>query len=279
MAVVTAHRQFGSKARVARELLRLVPADVAVWIEGFAGTAAMTIAKVPSPVEHINDLNGEVVNLFGVLRDEAARRRLVELIELTPYAQEEFETCRDAVWKADAIGADPVERARMFLVASWQGYGGKQHERAVWRLDKARPTVVTTWRGLPKRLQAVGQRLSGVHVHRKHIADLVERFSDQPSALLFLDPPYPRCTLNGHEIMYAVDMTDAEHEALARQLRGCRCRVLMTMAAGSVYSDVLADWVHTPYGVRSLANSKQTEVAISNYAPPAATLFAYGGLS
>ncbi|WP_372394029.1 DNA adenine methylase (plasmid) [Azospirillum sp. HJ39] len=274
MTIITAHRQFGSKARVAAELLRLVPDGLDCWVEGFAGTAAMTLAKPPHPSEHLNDLNGDVVNLFSVLRDQPALARLVRLIELTPYAQDEFFACRDEVWTTDADdAADPVERARRFLVASWQGYGGKQHQRASWRLDKGRSSLTTTWTGLPVRLVAVAQRLRGCHIHRKHICDLVAQFADQPRAVVFLDPPYPRHTLNGHETMYAVDMGDEEHARLARQLRTVSCRVLITMAVGTVYSEVLSDWTHTPYGVRSLTNSRQTEVAISNYVPPAAGLF------
>ncbi len=273
MAVITAHRQFGSKARVAQDLLRLVPHDVTVWIEGFAGTAAMTLGKPPHPAEHLNDLNGDVVNLFRVLRDDEQRQHLVRLIELTPYAQEEFIACRNHVWTSDATdSSDPIERARQFLAASWMGFGGKQTLRASWRLDRGRSGLTTTWAGLPARLVGVAQRLRLCHIHRKHVTALVAQFAGQPDALLFLDPPYPRHTLSGHEIMYAVDMTDEEHEALARQLREVQCRVLITMAAGTVYSEVLRDWAHTPYGVRSLSNSKQQEVAISNYLPPAAPL-------
>lgn len=270
MTVSTAHRQFGSKARVAGELMKLLPTDASVWVEGFAGTAALTLAKPPHPAEHLNDRNGDVVNLFEVMRDDTSLARLIRLVELTPYAQQEFIACRDEVWTTDAEdAADPVERARRFLVASWQGFGGKQHTRASWRLDKGRSSLAATWHGIPSRLAVVAQRLRLCHVHRRHILDLVKLFADSRKAILFLDPPYPRSTLNGHEIMYAVDMTDDEHAELAHLLRSVKCRVLMTMAQGTVYSEVLSDWTHTHYGVRSLTNSKQTEVAISNYVPPA----------
>lgn len=269
MTIQTATRQFGSKARVAHELRGLLYPKATVWVEGFAGTAAMTLAKPPHAVEHLNDLNGDAVNLFRVLRDDAQRQHLCALIEMTPYAQEEFMACRNQVWTTDADHApDPVERARQFLVASWQGFGGKQHVRASWRLDKGRSSLTNTWIGLPDRLASVAQRLRLCHLHRRHIRDLVTLFAGKPETLLFLDPPYPRHTLNGHEVMYAVDMTDAEHAALAEQLRTVHCRVLITMAVGTVYSEVLSDWVHTPYGVRSLTNSAQQEVAISNYQPP-----------
>jgi DNA adenine methylase len=206
-----AHCQFGSKARVAADLLELVPPDVMVWVEGFAGTAAVTLAKPPHPAEHLNDANGEIVNLFRVLRDGAARERLCSLVELTPYAEAEFRDCCSAVWGGLERPDDPVERARQFLVASWQAIGGKQRVKSSWRLDLGRSWLISTWQGVPDRLWDAATRLKAAHIHQKHIRDLVEMFSDQPQALLFLDPPYPRRSISAHEPLYANDMTEAEH--------------------------------------------------------------------
>jgi len=268
-ATLTVHRQFGSKVRVAERLLALLPSDSRVWVEAFAGTAAMTLAKPPHPVEHLNDLNGDVVNLFEVLRDPAALDRLCGLLEFTPYAQEEFERCRNAVWSSDADHApDPAERARRFLVASWQAIGGKQIARANWRLDLGRSWLIGTWTRLPLRLQMAAQRLRLCHIHRRHIAEIVAMFGRNPNAMIFLDPPYPLSTRATHEAMYAVEMTDAEHEALARQLRGITARALLTISAGTVYGEVLGDWHVTPYPVRGLKNQVKHELALTNYAPP-----------
>ena len=162
-----------------------------------------------------------MVNLFEVLRDPAALELLCRQIELTPYAQEEFERCRSEVWTSDADQApDPVERARRFLVASWQAIGGKQIARSNWRLDLGKSWLIGTWIRLPLRLQQAAQRLKLCHVHRRHIAELVEMFGRRADAMIFLDPPYPLATRATHETMYAVEMSAAEHEALARQLRG-----------------------------------------------------------
>lgn len=269
MISATVHRQFGSKVRVAERLLQLVPADVMVWVEGFAGTAAMTLAKPPHPAEHLNDLNGDVVNLFEVLRDPASCARLCELVDFTPYAQEEFERCRSEVWTSEADdAADPVERARRFLVASWQAIGGKQFTKANWRLDLGRSWLIGTWTRLPLRLQTAAQRLKLCHIHRRHITDMVGMFGRYSGAVLFLDPPYPVATRGTHETMYAVEMGDAEHEALAKQLRKVASRVLLTISEHTVYSEVLRDWHVTPYAVRGLRNKVKTEMALTNYRPP-----------
>ncbi|MEC4591630.1 DNA adenine methylase [Nitrospirillum amazonense] len=271
--IATAHRQFGSKARVAERILELLPPGARVWVDAFTGTAALTLAKPPHPVEHINDLNGDVTNLFWLMRSDRLLAELCRAVEFTPYSEEDFRACRDAVWTTSADKApDQVERARQFLVASWQGFGGKQTTQASWRLEKSCQSVVDVWRSVPERLVTVAQRLRRVHVHRKDIFELVEMFAGQADAVLFLDPPYPRSSLNGPAIMYACDMTEDQHRQLAERLLTVKCKVLLTMARGTVYSDVLAGWTHTTYGVQSLTSSAQREVAITNYEP--APLFA-----
>lgn len=278
MTVQTVHRQFGSKVRVAHQLLQLVPGDVRVWVEGFAGTAAVTLSKAPHPAEHLNDLNGDIVNLFDVLRDEAARLRLCEQLELTPYAQEEHERCMTHVLAVPADDdPDPVERARRFLVTSWQGIAGKQGSRSGWRLERKAGWLPGTWGRLPLKVQAAGQRLRLCQIHRRHVLELVELFADDPGALLFLDPPYPRHSIDSFGSNYAVDMTDAEHQALAQRLTSVKCRILLTMSEGTVYSEVLKGWHVTPYVVRGLKNSKKLELALTNYPPPVADLFNHRG--
>lgn len=112
-------RWFGSKTRVANEILSFVPPRKHIWVELFAGSGIVTIVKPAHPQEHLNDLDGDVFNLFNILRDEADAARLVRAISLTPYCEREF-----LRGKYEPPVEEPVERARRFLVAAWQGMGG-----------------------------------------------------------------------------------------------------------------------------------------------------------
>src|SRR6266487_7023916 len=88
---MSAFGYFGSKLRIAAKLCGELPPHNA-WVELFCGSAAMTLAKKPAPIEVINDINGEIVNFFRQLRDNSDR--LLKLLSLTPYAREEFELAR-----------------------------------------------------------------------------------------------------------------------------------------------------------------------------------------
>nr|WP_262983741.1 DNA adenine methylase [Halomonas elongata] len=86
------------------------------YIEPFAGSASVLMRKAPSTFEIYNDLDGEVVNVFRVLRDPGPRDRLAELLALTPYARDEFELAYQA-------HDDPVERARRTIFRAFAGFG------------------------------------------------------------------------------------------------------------------------------------------------------------
>ena len=79
------------------------------YCEPFAGSGAVLLNRPPSGVETYNDLDGEVVNFFRVLRDDPDE--LQRKMALTPFSREEF---------ALACQVDesltPLERARRFYV-------------------------------------------------------------------------------------------------------------------------------------------------------------------
>lgn len=88
------------------------------YCEPFGGSAAVLLNREPSPVETYNDLDGEVVNFFRVLREQT--EELVKAIALTPFSREEFEL---AVSPPDENISD-LERARRFYVRARQARTG-----------------------------------------------------------------------------------------------------------------------------------------------------------
>lgn len=252
-------RWFGSKARVAQAILTHAPAGKKIWVELFAGSGAVTMLKAPHPQEHLNDLDGDVVNLFRVLRDPQLGQALIEAIALTPYAEAEFH----AVKCASACD-DPVARARRFLVLSWQGQRGVMRHKTGFRFStasSANPAKV--YSRLPERLQRIADRLRSVTIWSRDACDLFERFAANPETLVFADPPYPGHTISSKP-RYRVDMTEAEHVAMAESFRAARCSVLLTINPGTVYERVLCDWRRIDLPVRGANNQVKTELLLTN---------------
>lgn len=261
-------RVFGSKARVAPFLVGLIPPDRRTWVEVFAGSACVTLAKPPHPSEHLNDLDGDVVNLFTVLRDEAARAELIRLVALTPWAEQEWRAARSD-YKAGVVESDPARRAWRYLIRCWMGVSGDSAKVTGFKHDRtASKQCAQVWDGLPSRIAAAARRLKRVHIHARHCSEIVARYGDMPDTVLFIDPPYPPRSINTHAPPYRVTMSDGEHAALAAQLAGVRCATIVTMSAGTAYDEALAGWRRFDLPVRGLMNITKIERVFVNFEPP-----------
>lgn len=252
-------RWFGSKARMAGAILQHAPEGKRIWLELFVGSGIVTLLKAPHPQEHLNDLDGDVVNVFRVLRNDTLSARLVASIRLTPYAEMEFRAAVNA-----ETSDDPVERARVFLVQCWQGQGGVSRHKTGFRFSTADGTnPAGTWSRLPERLQLIAGRLRGVTVWSRPALELFERFSGNKDALVFCDPPYPAHSISAKP-RYRVDMADGDHRDMAEALKRAKCAVLLTMNPGTVYEDILCDWRRIELKVRGANNKVKTELLLIN---------------
>src|SRR3954465_15798896 len=89
-----AMRYHGGKFRLANWILGFFPPH-RCYVEPFGGAAGVLLQKPRSYAEVYNDLDGDIVNFFSVIRDRDPRARFVEAIQATPYARAEF----DAAWE------------------------------------------------------------------------------------------------------------------------------------------------------------------------------------
>lgn len=226
---------YGAKARLASAIVEILPPHAA-WVEVFCGSAAITCAKPPAPIEVINDLDGEIVNVFRQLRTNP--KRLVDLVRHTPYAKAEWEFC-----KANRRKGAPVERARRFLVLSMmtvngtlgRGSAGFSFSNSYSR--EGHEARVNRWLRLPERLEQVVQRLRGVRVENRDANKIIEMFSERPASLLYLDPPYFVKRRHG----YMIDATKEKfHEALLAACAKARCMLLISGYETELYNRILS---------------------------------------
>jgi DNA adenine methylase len=232
-------RYHGGKWRLAPWIISHFPPH-RVYVEPFCGAASVLLQKPRAFGEVINDLDGEICNLFRVLREPVAAKDLINALRLTPFAREEF----DAAYNRDCL--DSVERARRLMVRSFMGFNPGKITRTGFRGDVMRTvTPAMDWAGLPAALPAVVERLRGVTIEHKDAIELAQSH-DTPDTLIYCDPPYVRATRTSlrwpSERAYKFEMTDADHRDMAAALRQTRSMIVVSGYRSDLYDELFDGW-------------------------------------
>lgn len=259
----------GAKWRLAPWIISHFPRH-ATYVEPFFGSGAVFFSKRAVRNEYVNDLNGDLVNFFRMLRERPTE--LAALVELTPWAREEYELAFEPA-------ADPLERARRLAVRQWQSVGGRDNGRyaAGWKHNgsKGHGTgsngVTDVWRALPARLLAVADRLKDVQIECRPALEVILKLS-APDVLLYVDPPYLGSTRDW-QVHYRAEMLGTEdHLPLLEALDEHPGLVVLSGYPSELYDERLAHWTRVSRQAQTEAGQTRTEVLWIN--PRAGALLA-----
>ena len=248
---------YGGKFSHLDWLLPLLP-TARHYCEPYAGSAAVLLNRAPSPVETYNDIDGEVVNFFRVLRTDA--EALMRAIALTPFSREEFHSAI-----ADAAESlTGLERARRFYVRARQARTGVAQTATLGRWANCKDTsragmsgVVSRWFGGIEALGDIAGRLLQVQIENRPALDVI-RLYDGPGTLFYCDPPYVHST-RGDRKAYRFEMDEDQHRALAATLgriagkaavSGYRCELMDRLYTGWRRFDAPAKRCHSTKTMR-----------------------------
>jgi DNA adenine methylase len=235
-------RYHGGKWRLADRIIAHFP-EHRCYTEAFGGGGSVLLKKARSYAEVYNDLDGEMVNLFQVVRDRGDE--LLRAIELTPFARSEFERSYD-------LAPDPLEQARRTLVRSFMGFGSAAicRETSGFRANSNRSgtTPAHDWRNYPAGLPRLIERLQGVVIENRD-ALTVMAAHDGPDTLHYCDPPYLHETRSQKvrntvtRKAYQHEMTDEQHRRFAAFVRTLAGDVVISGYPSPLYDvELFADW-------------------------------------
>lgn len=170
----------GGKRRLLDAIMQRMP-EHTCYVEVFAGGAAVFFAKRPSEVEVINDINGELVNLYRVVQ-----HHLEEFVRQFKWALSSRQVFEWEKAKAPVTMTD-IQRAARFYYLQRQAFGGKVTGQT-WGTATTDSPKLNLLR-LEEDLSQAHLRLSGVYVENLPWAQIVEKY-DRPHTLFYCDPPY-----------------------------------------------------------------------------------------
>jgi len=211
-----------------------------VYVEPFAGAGSVLLRKPRSFCEVYNDLDGEVVNLFRVLRAREDCLRLCDMLERTTFGRMDFEQAYEQT-------KDGVEQARRMIVRSFQGFGSGSYNRDYSTGFRAaskqtgRPHAMD-WVNIPECLWLVTERLKGVVIECRDAFECI-RQQDDLQTLFYVDPPYLSSTRpHSNRKQYRFELGTSDHVALAKLLHEVKGKVILSGYPSELYDGLYEGW-------------------------------------
>lgn len=239
------------------------------YCEPFGGSAAVLLNREPSPVETYNDIDGEVVTFFRVLRNQ--KDALIEAIGLTPFSREELTMAVSQPTK----GLSDLERARRFFVRARQARTGLAQRASSGRWATCRNTsragmsgAVSRWLGSVESLPEITERLLRVQIENRPALDVIRQY-DSEKTLFYCDPPYPHES-RGDKNAYKYEMSEKEHEELAGILMKVKGLVAVSGYHCRLMDELYKGWrcVEAPIKICHSVKEARQEVLWMNYDEP-----------
>lgn len=251
---------YGGKQTLAARIVDLIPPHI-LYCEPFFGGGAVFFTKPQSEVEVINDINGEVINFYKVIKKK--QLELEKEIKGTLHSRQLFKKARVVYENPELF--DEVKRAWAFWTLTNQGFAG----------------MVTSWgfgktpskeRALKKKreefsVKAYGERLSQVQIECNDALKVIDR-CDAKDTFFYIDPPYFNSD-QGHYEGY----TKQDYIRLLERLRKLKGKFLLSSypsaelrAYAKKYKWKMGS-VKKAVAVTKNSDKQKTEMMVTNYDP------------
>jgi DNA adenine methylase len=252
---------YGGKQQLAARILGLIP-EHRIYCEPFLGGAAIFFAKEPSPVEIINDANGELINFYEVLqRDFSA---LEKEIAISLHSRKQHQQAR--LIYANPEMFDRVKRAWAVWMLTNASYGsnfdggfGFDHVGTISKkLSNKRVNFSTDYTA----------RLQQTQIECADALRIIKN-RDTAQTFFYLDPPYVGCD-QGHYDGYTQEDFDMlllllEHLQGKFLLSSFRNKSLADYAKRNQWETIEIKMACSMKNKNNSSRDKKVEVLTANY--------------
>lgn len=250
---------FGGKFYIAKLIIPYFPPHQC-YVEPFCGSAQMFFQKTPSPNEVLNDINGELINFFRVLKSDpewftyrashtpASRQLFLEYLH-----DKELLFCPERAWRFFYLNT---------LSYSGCDVGTDKKPRCAASALRGRAGVL---RNKVDNICAFSERLRDAYIENLPYADCIERY-DHESTFFYVDPPYM-----GYEKAYGNGVFEPDDfERLASTLSNIAGKFILSINDVPLAREVFGRFEMVQIDVKYFANSTSSpkaahELIFANY--------------
>lgn len=243
----------GGKNRIAKKIIERFPSHT-TYVEAFAGGAQVFFHKEPSPVEVLNDLDGEIVNFFRVCQSHY--EELLRYLKFIVVSRKWF----DLLKTQNANALTDIQRAARFFYLQKNAFGGLIRNRS-YHYCIVRPPNFNP-ESLPEIILNTHKRLARVQIESLPYQEILKRY-DRPTTFFYLDPPY-----FGRKL-YNFNFENKDFEEIAANLRHLRSKFILSLndvpEVRKLFKSYTLHEIEFHYTSQMQAGKRYRELLISNF--------------
>jgi DNA adenine methylase len=246
---------YGGKQKMLRHILPLIP-EHKIYSEAFFGGGAVFWAKDPAKVEFINDINGEVINFYRILKLHYPE--LKREIDATLHSEFQQKQAREIYRNPNDY--DEVKRAWAIYVLSRQSFYSILG--STWKCSEERSCASQLQKQKEAFTDSYSRRLEHTSIFCRDALDVIRK-TDRENAFHYVDPPYYQADM-GHYGGY----TSGDFEELLKILTTLKGKFMLS----SYPSDILFEyarrsgWKTIELDLpRAAGGGRKVEVLTTNY--------------
>ncbi|PHS05877.1 MAG: DNA methyltransferase [Blastopirellula sp.] len=247
----------GGKRKLAKTISkRIATIAHSTYVEPFIGMGGVFFRRpFAAQCEIINDINGDVMNLFRILQRHYPQ--FMDCLKFQIASRREFES----LLKVDASTLTDLERAARFLYLQRLSFGGKvsgqsfgtsPNTPARFNISKLEPMLAD-----------VHERLAGVVIENLPWQEVITKY-DSPDALFYLDPPYWDGENDYGKGIFAKD----DFRRMAKQLAAIEGKFILSINDVPRIREIFEGFdfqeVRLKYSISNSESTEAKELIISN---------------
>jgi DNA adenine methylase len=245
----------GGKNRLAKRVIEIFP-EHKTYVEAFAGGAQVFFRKKPSTVEVLNDLDGELVNVYRVCQQHY--EELLRYFRFVLVSRSWFELLKHT----EPGTLTDIQRAARYLYMLRNCFASLVRN-PVYHRNVVQPPSFNL-ESLPELIENAHNRLQRVQLECAPYEEVIGRF-DRNTTLFYLDPPYWGKRLYHH------NLGEADFEKLAALLARIKGTFILSLndvpEVRKLFQDFHIEGVELHYTSQKAAGRRYKEVLITNFRP------------
>lgn len=243
--------RMGGKFRLRKKIIEKIPNHIC-YVEPFFGAGWVYFGKDPSKVEIINDIDGDIVNLFRIMKEHPLE--FERLLQYEIISREKFSDYKNV----NTSYLTDIQRAIRFLYMISNSFASKGISFGYTATGKPQKKLFV------ENVLEIRERLKNTIIENKDVMDIIKRY-DRETTFFFLDPPY--IDTMGYKDKFTIE----DHEKLRDELKKVKGNFLLTIndcdESKRIYKDFNIEEVGVSYSVSRERSARKTygELIIRNY--------------